>query len=335
MSRRLYLLLLTYCFTTRTNLSTCVLFHNPLFFSHPEQNCKLVQMDNFAVNMFEFSTLSVLISTFTISILVFHFLWLNKRKLYPKGPIGLPIFGHLPFFGRYPPGTFSRWRHKYGDVFRIRMGSWETVVVNGYKAIKEAAEKPDDAFSSRPDFTTLNILQKVNGETSLAFGPFNDCYLLHRKAVATVLRIFTHRRSGFTEDLILEEADKLAENLLKKSNGPVDIRSDIQYATGSVIYQVLYGRGMDIKTNLETMVENTRRFIKFTGSGNPCDVMPWLQYVIPWKISTFENMIRRGFSVRMKQIEEHKQTFSAGDVSNITDALLAVDLSESPSTLTR
>lgn len=288
--------------------------------------------------MLEFSTLSVLISTFTISILVFHLFGFGKRKHYPKGPIGLPILGHLPFFGRYPPDTFSRWRQKYGDVFRIRMGSWETVVVNGYKAIKEATEKPDDAFSSRPDFTTLNILQKVNGETSLAFGPFSDSYLQHRKAVATVLRNFTHRRIEFTEDLILEEADKLAENLLKKSNGPADIRSDIQYATGSVIYQVLYGRGMDIKKNLDTMVENTKKFIKFTGSGNPCDVMPWLQYVIPWKISTFENMIRRGFAVRMKQIEEHMQTFSAGNVRDITDALLDVDLpesNESPSTLTR
>ena len=46
--------------------------------------------------------------------------------------------GHLPLFGNNLPETFSKWRQKYGDVFRIRMGRWETIVINGHTAIKEA-----------------------------------------------------------------------------------------------------------------------------------------------------------------------------------------------------
>ncbi|XP_053380077.1 cytochrome P450 1A1-like [Mercenaria mercenaria] len=277
--------------------------------------------------MIEISTISVLLIAFTVNLLLFKLFVVVKRKRYPNGPVGLPVLGHLPFFGKSPPITFSRWRQKYGDVFRIRMGSWNTVVVNGFEAIKEAAEKPDDAFSGRPDFVTQKLLQQVNGDISLAFGPFDNIYLQHRKLVATALRHFTCRKSIFTEDLISEEADNLIENLLKKSEKePVDIRENIQYATGSVIYQMLYGRGNDLNDKLNEMVESANRFIKFTESGNPADVLPWLRNLMPWKISGFKNMAIHNTVIRKGQIDNHIRSFSAGNVRDITDTFLAADL---------
>ncbi|XP_053384138.1 cytochrome P450 1A5-like [Mercenaria mercenaria] len=206
-------------------------------------------------------------------------------------------------------------------------GSWNTVVLNGYEAIKEAAEKPVDAFAGRPDFMTQKLLQEVTGEISLAFGPFDNIYLQHRKFVASALRQFTFRKSRFTEDLISEEADKLVDNLLKKSGKePVDIRQNLQYATGSVIYQMLYGRGIDFKEQLNRMVQNTNRFIKFTKSGNPADVLPWLRHLMPWKITGFRNMAIDSTAIRKGRIEDHVRLFSPDNVRDITDALLAADL---------
>ena len=75
-----------------------------------------------------------------------------KTKRYPPSPWGFPIVGHLPLLGRYPPAKFKKWREIYGDVYQIRMGAWNAVVINGYPAIKDAMERPDDAFSSRPKF---------------------------------------------------------------------------------------------------------------------------------------------------------------------------------------
>ncbi|XP_053388301.1 cytochrome P450 1A1-like [Mercenaria mercenaria] len=277
--------------------------------------------------MIEISTISVLLIAFTVNLLLFKLFVVVKRKRYPNGPFGLPVLGHLPFFGKSPPITFSQWGQKYGDVFRIRMGSWNTVVVNGYEAIKEAAEKTDDAFSGRPEFMTQKLLQEITGEISLAFGPFDDIYLQHRKVVATALRHFTCRKSRFTEDLISEEAVQLVENLLKKSKQePVDIRENIQYATGSVIYQMLYGRGIDLKEQLNRMVESANKFIKFTGSGNPADVLPWLRYLMPWKITGFRNMNIYVEAIRKGRIENHIRSFSPGNVRDITDTFLAADL---------
>ncbi|XP_045211464.2 cytochrome P450 1A1-like [Mercenaria mercenaria] len=277
--------------------------------------------------MIEISTVSVLLIAFIINLLLFKMFGVGKRKRYPNGPVGLPVLGHLTFLGKSPTITFSRWRQKYGDVFRIRMGSWNTVVVNSFEAIKEAAEKPDDAFSGRPDFVTQKLLQEITGEISLAFGPFDDIYLQHRKLVATALRHFTCRKSRFTEDLISEEADKLVDNLLKKSGKePVDIRQNMQYATGSVIYQILYGLDIDLKEQVNRMVESANIFTKFTKSGNAADVLPWLRYLMPWKITGFRNMAIYVTATQKGQIENHIRSFSPGNVRDITDAFLAADM---------
>ena len=87
------------------------------------------------------------------------------------------MVGHLPFFGSYPPQTFQKWQETYGDVFRIRMGSWKTVVLNGYSAIKDAMDRKDDVFSSRPNLFSFQVLKEVNGgEETLPFGPFDQMY---------------------------------------------------------------------------------------------------------------------------------------------------------------
>ena len=61
------------------------------------------------------------------------FTYFTKRKPYcAPGPWGFPVVGHLQLFGQRPTDTFKIWRKKYGDVFRIRLGSWNAFVLNGH-----------------------------------------------------------------------------------------------------------------------------------------------------------------------------------------------------------
>jgi cytochrome P450 len=280
--------------------------------------------------MFELTSFTSFVLISIISILIFYVF--KNGKHYPSGPIGIPILGHLPFIGNNPPETFLQWSQKYGNVFSIRMGSWKTVVVNGYDAIKEAASKADDAFSGRPEFVTQKMLENINGEISLAFSPFDDIYLHHRKLVANSLRYFTNRKSEFTENLIIDEAEKLVKNMLKKSEmNAVDIRSDIQYATGSVIYQILYGQGTDLKEQLDEMVQRANEFRKFAANGNPFDVMPWLQLVMPWKISSFRNSIECSARIRKGRVDDHVKSVSPDNIGDLTDLLLTTDIQEKKS----
>jgi hypothetical protein len=93
---------------------------------------------------------------------LFKRIFQNRNKTYPDGPFGFPIIGHLPLFGNYPPKTFMKWWNSYGDVFSIRLGSWNAIVVNGYNAVKAAAEHPDDVFSGRPNFFLWIFTEKAS-----------------------------------------------------------------------------------------------------------------------------------------------------------------------------
>ena len=279
----------------------------------------------------EFSTFAALLVTFLVNLLIFKSYWSANNKRLPPGPWGLPIFGHLPFFGQSPPKTFARWRSTYGNVFRIRLGSWKTVILNGYDVIKEAADKGDD-FSGRPGFVAQNITAAVRGAQSFAFGTFSEEYLCTRKMTTNALRMFTTNEKTGTQNLFIEEANTLAHMLVQKGvhHQAISILGDIQYAVGSTIFQFLYGHEnqINIKEELRKMIDRANNFIDFTGNGNPFDVMPWLQYVMPGRINEFKRLLDENTAIGKRQVNEHVATFSGNNIRDMTDALLVADIGE-------
>jgi len=277
----------------------------------------------------DFSTVTVLILVFLVNLFIFKSYLSAKNKRLPPGPWGLPIFGHLPFFGQSPPNTFSRWQSTYGNVFRIRLGSWKTVVLNGYDVIKEAADKGDD-FSGRPGFVTQDLTTALNGAPSFSFGTFDEEYLCTRKVTTGALRMFTTNDKAKTEQIFINEANKLTEILIEKGmhHQAINIKGDIQYAVGSTIFQFLYGhdKQIDIKEELQKMIDGANDFIEFTGNGNPFDVMPWLQYVMPGRIKEFNRLMIEGALVSKRLVNEHVDTFAENNIRDMTDALLAAEI---------
>ncbi|CAC5404020.1 CYP1A1 [Mytilus coruscus] len=113
-------------------------------------------MDEFQVSNYEGIGISCFILIFVVTLVLVNFfqtLW-NDLYLSPPGPWGFPIFGHLPLLGRNPAKTLLNISKTYGDVFKIRMGSWPTIVLNSREAIREALMDKGEVFSDRPAFYT-------------------------------------------------------------------------------------------------------------------------------------------------------------------------------------
>ena len=280
--------------------------------------------------MLDLSAFSILVSIFFISFYVYRHLFPRKGKRYPPGPWGLPLVGHLPFLGSYPPQTFQKWQKTYGDVFRIRMGSWVTVVLNGYSAIKDAMDRKDDVFSSRPQFFSFQVLKKLNdGYDTLPFAPFNPTYIQLRKEHAKALYKFTHTNVQYTEEIVLEEAEILAKDILSKRGQPHYIDEIIQLSVGSITYQIIYGRGHNVREDeaFKISLESANALVKFTGRGNPMDVMQWLRFILPWKASKFWAISEKSANVRFEMVKAHVETFDLNDVrDDLVDMFNAVDL---------
>lgn len=266
--------------------------------------------------------------TVFMTVLFLQWLLQNKEKRYPKGPVGFPIVGHLPLFGKYPPKTFLKWWNSFGDVFSIRLGSWNTVVVNGYDAVKAAAEHPDDAFSGRPHFLSMEILSERTKEDRLAFGNFSPVYLKQRKLASKALRMFTSKRSEVIEELITSETNVFVDILVKKYNRNAgSIELDVQTLVTKIIYQFLYGRGktVEVERHVKTIIEFLEEFDELSGNGSSLDVLPWLQYIMPWKVEAIRKNTARSDDLVTEQVDQHYDTFVPGNIRDVADAIIASD----------
>ncbi|XP_066294733.1 cytochrome P450 1A1-like [Branchiostoma lanceolatum] len=95
---------------------------------------------------------------FCLAFLLAYALLKRPRNLppYPAGRV--PILGHLLTLGRALHLKLTAWRRQYGDVFTVRMGMEDVVVLNGYAAVKDALVDRSDLFASRPPNYLLDAI---------------------------------------------------------------------------------------------------------------------------------------------------------------------------------
>jgi cytochrome P450 family 307 subfamily A len=82
------------------------------------------------------------------------------------GPKPKFIIGNLDVLDGYdvPYKAFAILAKKYGNVFKLQMGSVPSMVVNGMDNIREVMINKGDHFDSRPDFKRYHMLFSGNKE---------------------------------------------------------------------------------------------------------------------------------------------------------------------------
>ncbi|XP_067681665.1 cytochrome P450 1A1-like [Haliotis asinina] len=268
--------------------------------------------------------------TFMVSLLAIKAM--NKMtsdlKPPPPGPWGFPVLGHLPLLGKDPYVTFMRMRERFGNIFKIQMGSWSAVVVNGKQAIREALLNSRDDYDGRPQFMSAKLLS--NGQ-SIAFGKYDETWKLHRKLTNRVLTEFSNAKLNPIEDMVHEEVDIIVNDFMSMQGAAFNPRNYVYLSVGSVIFQLCYGRQQNLRENKDftEFMLNSAAFSEFVSAGNPVDVMPWLRFLMPWKLKQFRTLIEASSNASQKKIQEHNSTFSSDNMRDITDRLLSV-IEETP-----
>ena len=71
-----------------------------------------------------------------------------------------------------------------------------------------------------------------------------------------------------------------------------------------MVYQLCYGPHMNIREDktFNASIDTSREFEKFTGSGNPVDVIPWLKYIVPSKVSKFMSIVQQNIDQRIRKV---------------------------------
>lgn len=144
----------------------------------------------------------------------------RKKQREPPGPWGLPIIGYLPFLNREQPNVqFSELSKKYGDVFQLRMGSINMIVVNGQRAIRQFYAKPGETLSTPDLFTSC---MKTETMDCFLFAPFSTRYWIHKKLFFKALQRYTIERAQDLETGIHKIVSMFVSEANQKSRQPFD-----------------------------------------------------------------------------------------------------------------
>ncbi|XP_078586161.1 cytochrome P450 2U1-like isoform X2 [Branchiostoma floridae x Branchiostoma japonicum] len=232
-----------------------------------------------------FSALLLEVSIRTIAVLLVVFLTLlvffKRRKNLPPSPSGSwPVVGHLLSLGRAPHLKLTEWRKRYYDVYTVRMGMEDVVVLNGCRAIKEALVDYKDAFSSRPSVYVLNLFSGFG--KNLGFSKFNQAYKEKRKFAYSALRNLGMRMGpGSMEENIREEGRQLCLKLSEQGDARSrDITDNLTVSVANITCSMVFGKRYDYDD--VTFVELTKSINKLfaeLGSSQLMTVFPFLRFV--------------------------------------------------------
>lgn len=79
------------------------------------------------------------------------------------GPFRLPIFGNVQFDFPRLHKQFSEFAERFGEVYRIQILSQPCIVINSYKAMREAYMKKGKDFLGRPNMLRFEVVHASKG----------------------------------------------------------------------------------------------------------------------------------------------------------------------------
>ncbi|XP_064784391.1 cytochrome P450 1B1-like [Oncorhynchus masou masou] len=270
-------------------------------------------------------------------------LWVRNLRLKRRlpGPFAWPVVGNAMQLGQMPHITFSKMAKKYGNVYQIRLGCNNIVVLNGDATIREALVQHSTEFAGRPNFVSF---QSVSGGNSMTFTNYSKQWRTHRKIAQTTIRAFSSANSQTKkafEQHVVAEATELIEAFLKLyAEGQFfNPAHELTVAAANVICALCFGKryGHD-DIEFRTLLGSVDKFGVTVGAGSLVDVMPWLQYFpnpVRRVYQSFKDLNKEFFTFVRDKVVEHRETFDPEVTRDMSDAIIGViDKADSDTGLT-
>ena len=248
----------------------------------------------------------------------------RRRVALPPGPIGWPIVGHLPMLGKQPHLYFMKLWRKYGPLVYIRMGSRDTLIVNGYKACQDVFLDNINGkiFAGRPDFKSFNV-QLPEYEQAFGLASYTDSWIIKKKILTAAFKIITTKQA--THDLIWRKALDLVDTLGNQQTS-TDPRTFIKNSIMNVMMPLVFGEEVEFRENpvfkeLHELLENFNKYQK--SGGYIGDLFPWVSYIYHGnRFKEYVKQERRVSELCRAQYDQHRSLLKSETIKDMIDALI-------------
>ncbi|KAK1422230.1 hypothetical protein QVD17_25197 [Tagetes erecta] len=236
----------------------------------------------------------LLVSTSIFLVLVVSFLLhiftKNKQnKLNHNSPPhakgGWPIIGHLYLLAgsQIPHKVLSQMAETYGQIFTMKLGIHNVLVVSSREVAKECFTTNDKAFASRPKSRAFEIMGYDNA--IFAFSPYGD-YWRHIRKIVTC-EVLSQKRVEMLENVRVSEVRASVKDIYdawlinKESQGLDMVKVEMKQWFGNVVLNVvtriISGRRFRLNDEEGVRVENVvKKFMDLLGVFMVSDYVPFL-----------------------------------------------------------
>ncbi|XP_032642885.1 cytochrome P450 2D15-like [Chelonoidis abingdonii] len=182
----------------------------------------------------------------TVFALLFDFLKRRKSwSRYPPGPTSLPFIGTMLQIDFHNPHlSFTQLSKKYGNVFSLQNCWRNLIVVNGFKAVKEALVQKSEDFADRPYFPIYEHLGFGENSEGVVFARYSRTWKEQRRFALSTLRNFGMGKKSL-EQRVTKEAGFLCSAICSEKGCPFDPHFLINNAVSNVICSLIYGERFD------------------------------------------------------------------------------------------
>ncbi|GFY37622.1 cytochrome P450 2J2 [Trichonephila inaurata madagascariensis] len=259
------------------------------------------------------------ICTFFVAYLIGNLIK-KLRSNFPPGPIGLPIVGYLPFLSENTHLDLIELGKKYGDIFSIRLGSENIVILHGADIIREALAKPE-LLGRHPD----NPMKAIN-PFSAFFVRDVHVWKEQRRFVVQTMRDLGLGRTKIEED-VLDEINHFLEVLKNKNGQPIDVKEPLSPSMSNNICALIFGKRYEYddpdRQLLDKNLDEGNEFLTQTSASL---LFPWIRFIpflnkflhIKKSQEAFDKI--RNFFVQ--EIQKHVKSLDPRNIRDFIDGYL-------------
>ncbi|KAG9480895.1 hypothetical protein GDO78_010261 [Eleutherodactylus coqui] len=259
-------------------------------------------------------------------------LWIRgcgQKKSLP-GPFPWPLVGNAMQLGQMPHLTFCKMAQIYGNVFKIKLGTHDIIVLNGESTIRQALVKHSAEFAGRPNFSSFKV---VSGGKSMAFGAYSDLWKTHKKIAHSTLRAFSTVNTQSTkllEEHVAAEVEDLIQVFLHLSSGGEYFNPfyECHVAIANIICALCFGkRYSHDDQEFKALLGRHDKFGQTVGAGSLVDLLPWLQsFPNPVRSlhQSFKDLNIEFFNFVKDKVSQHRKTYNPEITRDMSDAFIGL-----------
>ncbi|XP_027740857.1 cytochrome P450 2D17-like [Empidonax traillii] len=268
------------------------------------------------------SVLGVFITVFT---LLLDFMKRRKNwHRYPPGPVSLPFIGTMLSVDFHnPTHSFKQLQKKFGNIYHLQNCWTNVVVLNGYKAVKEALVHKSEDFADRPYFPVYEHMGYGKNSEGVVLARYGHTWKELRKFTLSTLRNFGMGKKSL-EERVIEEARFLCSAFKSEEGRSFNVHSPLKNAVCNVICNIVFGERFDYSD------ETFHKLLRFfeNSLNEETGFLPQLLNVVPvlLRIPGVAQKVFQNQKAFMDYIDvlvdKHMKTWDPTHTRDLTDAFL-------------